>query len=94
VKVTARLWAVETVPAECTHSLALDNFEDRFGPRLRRLTCLLCRQGWWESNGAVISSTEALRLVAELTDGPRPTGWAAAESEWHRLEEESLAPAH
>jgi hypothetical protein len=79
-------------PDVCPHSLALDMFDARFGLRLRRLSCLLCGHGWWESGGTVIGSTEALRLVAVLSDEPRPVGWAAAEKEWRKLTEESLAP--
>jgi hypothetical protein len=90
--VTARGLPVELLPVECPHSLALDQFDARFGLQLRRLSCLLCGHGWWESNGAVIGSTEALRLLSKLADGPRPTGWAAAGREWRRLKDESLAP--
>jgi hypothetical protein len=91
VKVTTRQSPAERLPAECTHSLALDKFEGKFALQLRRLSCLLCGYGWWDSDGAVIGSTQALSLVAKLTDGPRPTGWAVAETEWRRLAEESLA---
>jgi hypothetical protein len=92
VRATARHLPTERLPAVCTHPLALDKFEAKFGLRLRRLSCLLCGHGWWESNDGVIGSTEALRLLAKLTDGPRPTGWAVAEKEWRWLDEESLAP--
>lgn len=30
------------------------------------MSCLICRHGWWESDGAVIGSTSALRAVARL----------------------------
>jgi hypothetical protein len=84
--------ALERPAAECAHPLAFDRFDGRFGLQLRRLSCLECRHEWWESAGAVIGSTSALRVVASLVDGPRPTGWSAADTEWRRLEEESLAP--
>ena len=77
---------------KCAHPLALDKFDGRFGLHLRRLSCLVCRQEWWDSDGDTIGSTGALRVVARLSEGPRPTGWAAAEREWRRLAEESLAP--
>lgn len=92
MKVAGRALPTERSPAECAHSLALDKFEAKFGLQLRRLSCLLCGHGWWDSDRVVIGSTEALAMVAKLTDGPRPTGWAEAETEWRRLEEESLAP--
>jgi len=78
----------------CAHALAFDKFDGRFGMRLRRLSCLVCGREWWDSDGVVIGSTGALRVVAMLSEGPRPTGWAAAEREWQRLAEESLAPRH
>lgn len=79
-------------PAECAHPLALDNFDGRFGLQLRRMSCLICRLGWWDSDGTVLASTSALRALARLVEGPRPTGWAAADSEWRKLTEECLAP--
>jgi len=88
----ARKAPTEVLPAQCPHSLALDKFEARFGRQLCRLSCLLCGDGWWENNGTVIGSTDALRLVAKLTGGPRPNGWAAAGREWRRLTDEGLAP--
>ena len=91
-KVVERERTLERPAAECAHPLALDKFDGRFGPQLRRLSCFMCGHGWWESEGAVIGSTSALRMVARLVDGPRPTGWSAADREWRKLEEESLAP--
>jgi hypothetical protein len=77
---------------QCPHPLAIDKFEGIFGPQLRRLSCLVCGHGWWESNGAVIGSTSAVGVVAKLAHDPRPMGWAAVETEWRRLEDEGLAP--
>jgi hypothetical protein len=77
---------------ECVHPLAMDEFNGRFGLQLRRMSCLICRHGWWESDGTVIGSTRALGAVARLAGGPRPTGWAAADREWRKLADEGLAP--
>jgi hypothetical protein len=84
--------ATEYTATECTHPLAIDTFDGIFRLQLRRLSCLVCRSGWWDSNGAVIRSTDAVGLLSALTAGPRPTGWAAAEREWRRLADEGLAP--
>jgi hypothetical protein len=92
VKVTAREPAVEHLPAGCTHPLALDKLGAKFGLQLRRLSCLVCGEEWWDNNGTVIRSTEALGLVAKLAQTPRPSGWAVAEAEWRRLKDESLVP--
>ena len=91
-KVIERERTLDRPAAQCTHPLALDKFDGRFGLKLRRLSCLVCGDGWWESEGTAIASTNALAAIAKLVGGQRPTGWAAAEREWHRLEEESLAP--
>jgi hypothetical protein len=91
-KVIERERTVDRPAAECSHPLALDKFDGRFGLKLRRLSCLVCGDGWWESDGTPIGATNALAVIAKLVAGPRPTGWAAAEREWQRLEEESLAP--
>lgn len=77
---------------QCTHPLAIDNLDGMFGLRLRRLSCLVCGHGWWESDGSVLGSTGALGVVAQLVPGPRPTGWVAVETEWRKLEDEGLAP--
>jgi hypothetical protein len=93
-KVIERERSPESSTAKCAHPLALDKFDGKFGLHLRRLSCLMCSRGWWESDGVVIGSTSALRVVAKLAEaeGPRPTGWATADREWRRLEEESLTP--
>ncbi len=91
-KVIERERTLDRPATECAHPLALDKFDGRFGLKLRRLSCLVCGGGWWESDGTAIGSTNALAVIARLIKGQRPTGWAAAEREWRRLEEESLAP--
>ena len=65
-KVAERERTAEQAAADCAHPLALDRFDGKFGPRLRRLSCLNCGQGWWESEGTVIGSTSALRAVGPL----------------------------
>jgi hypothetical protein len=77
----------------CTHPLAIDRLEGVFGGQLRRFFCLVCEQGWWESNGHVVNSTAALGLIARLAGTPRPRGWRAREVEWQRLEDDGLVPA-
>jgi hypothetical protein len=91
-KVAERERSAEQAATGCAHPLALDRFDGTFGRQLRRLSCLKCGQGWWESEGAVIGSTRALGVLARLVDGPRPTGWSAADREWQYLREESLVP--
>ena len=77
----------------CTHPLAVDRLEGRFGGQLRRFFCLVCEHGWWESNGNAVRSTVALGLIGMLAETPRPRGWQAREAEWQRLEDDGLVPA-
>jgi hypothetical protein len=77
----------------CTHPLAVDRLEGRFGGHVRRMFCLVCEHGWWESNGRAIGSTAALGLISMVAKSPRPMGWLANEAEWQRMEDNGLVPA-
>ncbi len=80
--------------AKCSHLLLIDTFGGMFRSQLRHFSCLVCLSRWWESDGSVIGSTDAIRMVSRLAACARPTGWAAAEGEWRRLAEEGLAPVN
>jgi len=84
--------ASDLVAGECSHLLVTDGFQGIFGQRLRRLSCHVCGLSWWDSNGSVICSTDALRMVAMLAPAARPRGWATRDAEWLKLQEDGLAP--
>jgi len=84
--------ASDLVAGGCSHPLVTDGFQGVFGEWLRRLSCHVCGCSWWDSNGSVICSTAALRIVAMLEPAVRPRGCATRDAEWAKLQEDGLAP--
>ena len=72
--VIERKRAHEQRVTKCAHPLALDKFDGRFGLHLRRLSCLVCRQEWWDSDGDTIGSTGALTSCGQVERRPPAYG--------------------